>query len=239
MQRDREKERNYWLDHFGQYRPGSRRRPEAGPIGPGDYVGIPAPRDTEIPLQEPCLAWRWQLRGGGYGVLRGRGAHVIVFEQTRGRGVREELQVNHLCNRPFCVQPAHLYEGTAQQNSEDRQADLANGRYPRWQIMAHRFDRALTRHHWPVPEPAGISTGWGEPLECPHVRIAGMFDGRGQCNDCGAEQVGETVKAPRECGLAQPCRCGEIGTLAGPAGTMGKGMGGKNLLERPVKLHAI
>ena len=150
------------------------------------------PPGLSIPLNPSCLAWRWKLRGGGYGVLRGRGAHVIAFEQTRGRTVREERQVNHLCNRPFCIQPAHLYEGTAKQNSEDRQADAAGGRYSEWRAMAHRFDRALTQRHWTAPEPGAVSASWGEPLECPHGGMPEMFEKRGKedgarlCVNCGA-----------------------------------------------------
>ena len=98
---------------------------------------------------------------------------MIAFEQSRGREIREERQINHLCNRPFCLQPAHLYEGTALQNSADRKAELARGRYTDWRTMVERFDDALTQHHWPAPEPAGIAAGWGEPLEVPPRDHAG------------------------------------------------------------------
>ena len=122
------------------------------------------------------------------------GAHVIAFEQSRERAVRKERQVNHLCNRPFCVQPAHLYEGTAKQNAEDHQADAAEGHYSEWKAMAHRFGRALTRRHWTAPEPEAVSTSWGEPLECPHREMPEMFEKRGKgdgprlCANCGAER---------------------------------------------------
>ena len=216
VKRNWEGERNFWLDHFGQYHPGIRRNHGRAGITPADCVGIPVPPDLAVPLNPPCLAWRWKLRGGGYGVLDGVGAHVAVYEQTRGRTVREERQVNHLCNRPFCVQPAHLYEGTAKQNAEDRQAELAGGHYPEWRAMAHRFDRALTRRHWPEPELTTASTGWREPLECPHTWMPEMFEKRGKtrgtglCANCGAERSvldGEVTVKPRPCGLAQPCRC--------------------------------
>ena len=41
---------------------------------------------------------------------------------------------------PFCVQPAHLYEGTAKQNRQDHQTDAAGSHYSEWRTMAHRFD---------------------------------------------------------------------------------------------------
>ena len=216
MKRNWERERNYWLDHFGQYHPGSRRNSDKSGITPDDYIGIPTPLNLSIPLNPPCLIWRWKLRGGGYGALNGRGAHVVAFEQTRGRPVREERQINHLCNRPFCIQPAHLYEGTSKQNSEDRQAEVAKGQYPRWQTMAHRFDRALTQHHWEAPEPAAISTGWQEPLECPHTELPGMFEKGGKtgeerycanCLEIRSVRDGRERRSLPPCGMSQPCRC--------------------------------
>ena len=218
MKRNWEGERNFWLDHFRQYHPGVRRNHGRTGITPADCVGIPVPPDLAVPLSPPCLAWRWKLRGGGYGVLNGGGAHAAVFEQTRGRTVREERQINHLCNRLFCIQPAHLYEGTAKQNSEDRQAGVAGGRYPHWKAMAHRFDRVLTRHHWAAPGPEAVSAGWGKPLECPHGEMPEMFgkreraEGTGLCANCGAERLvleDRVSVRRRPCGMAQPCRCEE------------------------------
>ena len=216
MNKNWERERNYWLDHFGQYHPGSRRNSDNSGITPEDYIGIPIPLNLSIPLNPPCLIWRWKLRGGGYGALNGRGAHVVAFEQTRERPVREERQINHLCNRPFCIQPAHLYEGTAKQNSEDRQAEVTNGQYPQWQTMAHRFDRALTQHHWEAPEPTAVSAGWREPLECPHTELPGMFEKGGKtgeerycanCREVRSVRDGRERRTPNPCGMSQPCRC--------------------------------
>ena len=237
VRRNWEEERNFWLDHFGQYHPGIRRNRGRTGITPADCVGIPVPPDLAVPLNPPCLAWRWKLRGG-YGVLNGRGAHVSVFEQTRERAVREERQINHLCNRPFCVQPAHLYEGTAKQNAEDRQAEMAGGRYPEWRAMAHRFDRALTQRHWEAPELTAASTGWREPLECPHASMPEMFENGGRtegtdlCANCGAERLvldEQVTVRLRRCEIAQPCRCPgegtEEGERTGLAAIMGAGGG--------------
>ena len=217
MKRNWERERNYWLDHMGQYHPGRRRRSKSGLITPRDYVAIPVPVNPSVPLNPPCLIWRWQLRGGGYGVLNGRGAHVVAFEQTRRRAVREGRQVNHLCNRPFCIQPAHLYEGTALQNSRDRQAELTLGRYRDWRELVHRLDQSLTPHHWPEPEPGPVSVGWGEPLECPHTDMPEMFEKRGtrgdvrfcaNCQEVRVREEGREIRLWQRCRLGQPCRCG-------------------------------
>ena len=141
---------------------------------------------------------------------------MVAFEQARGRPIREGLQINHLCNRPFCIQPAHLYEGTAQENSEDRQAELADGLYPTWQAMAYRLDRALTRHHWEAPTLEAVSTSMDPSLECPHVELPGMFEkargngGRRHCANCLEEivlQEGAELRVRQPCRMSQPCRC--------------------------------
>ena len=69
-----------------------------------------------------CMVWKYTLNKDGYGILTIDGkqelAPRVVFIQTRGT-VPGGMQVNHLCNRPYCVQPAHLYAGSAQDNSDD------------------------------------------------------------------------------------------------------------------------
>ena len=82
--------------------------------------------------------------------------------------------------------------------------------------MAHRFDRALTQHHWEAPEPAAVSTGWHEPLECPHTELPGMFEKGGKtgeerycanCREVRSVRDGRERKTPSPCRMSQPCRC--------------------------------
>ena len=122
--RNRKGERDYWLGHYAQYQPGQMRKSSNQAITPADYIGIPIPLNTPTPLASPCLIWRWGLIGSGYGVVGGRYAHVVAYELSRNCQVAQEEgeQVNHLCHRPFCVQPAHLYLGDAKTNAEDRKA---------------------------------------------------------------------------------------------------------------------
>ena len=69
-------------------------------------------------VTQGIIPQRQRVRGS-YGVLRVDGkqqqAHRLAYIQTRGE-IPEGKQVNHLCNRPFCIQPAHLYAGTKQDN---------------------------------------------------------------------------------------------------------------------------
>ena len=84
--------------------------------------------------------------------------------------------------------------------------------------MAHRFDRALTQHHWVAPEPTAVSTGWHEPLECPHTELPGMFEKGGKtgeekycanCREIRSVRDGRERRTLHPCGMSQPCRCEE------------------------------
>ena len=198
-------ERNYWLEHFGQYCPGQRRRPSSHTITENDYIAIPIPWNLPTPLALPCLIWRWGLcGGGGYGVIGGRYAHVVAYEQSRGCGVSSESreQVNHLCHRPFCIQPAHLYEGTAKQNSEDRQARVAEvATYKTWAQMGDRRGKAMTECYWEAPEIERALLGFIEPLECPHD--FGTIKSAGDALVCA--NCGDVSRHPDEVNHRGPC----------------------------------
>ena len=68
------------------------------------------------------MVWKYSLNHGGYGVLtidgRNELTHRVSFIQSKGP-IPTDKQVNHLCDRPYCIQPSHLYAGTAQDNRDD------------------------------------------------------------------------------------------------------------------------
>ena len=70
------------------------------------------------------MVWRYSLNRDGYGTLNIDGkqelVHRAVFIQTRGQ-IPDNLQINHICKRPYCAQPSYLYAGTAQDNKDDSQ----------------------------------------------------------------------------------------------------------------------
>ena len=104
--------------------PRPRRSWSEGPITPADCFGVPMQVNSPFTPFGHCMVWKHGLNRDGYGFLTIEGkqelAHRAAFIQTRGQ-VPEDRQVNHLCNRPYCVQPSHLYAGTRQDNRDDSQ----------------------------------------------------------------------------------------------------------------------
>ena len=214
---DREGQRNYWLDHFYQYFPGSRRPPNSPRITKRDYIGIPIPKNMPTPLGQPCLIWRWGL-SNGYGTLQGKGTHVVAFEQAGKGKVSEGEQVDHLCHRPFCLQPDHLYLGNNKTNAEDRQA-LSSGmiHYPTWELVGDRLEKAMLGPNWKEPQSTAmqkkLSDEVYEPLECPHdfdtIRSAGTAQICMNCNEIksGASSDIHHTHCREIWSEAPECRC--------------------------------
>ena len=129
MHRDYRIERDAIIRRWYGGNPESRnsrrnRRWDRNPISPNDCLGIPIQVNPPFHHYEPCMVWKYSLNQDGYGTLSVDGkaelAHRVVYIQTRGE-IPEGKQINHLCNRPYCVQPSHLYAGTTQDNKDDSQ----------------------------------------------------------------------------------------------------------------------
>jgi hypothetical protein len=82
---------------------------------------------AKVDKRGPDECWEWQaaLTRGGYGTFvvtkspkRMARAHRFAWELTHGEEPKG-LHVCHQCDNPLCVNPAHLWLGTNQDNMRD------------------------------------------------------------------------------------------------------------------------
>ena len=142
MPRNYRKERDLIVQRwYGRKPTGRNPRPlrywSDEPIGPEDGFGIENPVNHPLPLFGHCIAWRYSLDSDGYGTLtidgRTEKVHRAAYRQTRG-SIPDDRQINHLCDRPHCFQPSHLYAGTQQDNSDDSALFRTGGPMSQWEF---------------------------------------------------------------------------------------------------------
>ena len=139
-------------------RSGIPKRRSPGPITQSNYAAVHTqPTNCPTPFNGPCLIWRHSLDTHGYGILHLNGklyrAHRVAYEMSRGEIPKDKL-ILHLCHRRSCIQPAHLYAGTQQQNALDRKARLsAEGRFTVYRFMEEYSARMHDgmKHYWDEP----------------------------------------------------------------------------------------
>lgn len=216
MPRNYRAERNAIIQRwYGGDAPPKNRKPhrtlDDDTITPADFLGVPLPVNSPFRVLGHCMIWKYPLTHEGYGYLTIDGkralAHRVVFIQTRGE-IPEGMQVNHLCNRPYCVQTSHLYAGSKQDNKDDSQIftkeELLHapwimdgfGKPSPDDLMLHRLlesNRYDGTEPWnPVEQPAQ------KPLEefiCPgHDFAITMFGGNSKiCRICETSESQEKM----------------------------------------------
>ncbi len=90
-------------------------------------------KDGPTPSHMPHLGQCWIYgAGNSYGVVKWKGksttAHRVSWELINGAIPKGKMVLHH-CDNPPCVNPGHLFIGTAKDNMEDA---LRKGRRPKW-----------------------------------------------------------------------------------------------------------
>lgn len=86
--------------------------------------------DVRAMLLERCIpvpesgCWLWLGGCGGYGHMRVNGvvhrAHRLSYETFTGKTIPAGMLGCHKCDTPSCINPDHIFPGTAADNAHDR-----------------------------------------------------------------------------------------------------------------------
>lgn len=122
---------------------------------------------TQVDDETGCWLWCGSRFSTGYGLIsydRLWKAHRLVWTLVNGE-IPPNIQVCHKCDTPPCINPNHLFLGTAKQNQQDK---AAKGRH--WQQKkthcpkGHPYDDRNTYHPPGAPSARQCRTCKNIPL---------------------------------------------------------------------------
>lgn len=78
-----------------------------------------------ITMTTPCWVWSKSKDPDGYGYAhfggKGFSAHRLSYLHYHGN-IKPKMHICHSCDNPSCINPTHLWQGTAAQNNQDKMA---------------------------------------------------------------------------------------------------------------------
>ena len=84
----------------------------------------------KVRVTDDCWEWVGCIQGQGYGNFWVAGkyyrAHRLSYQMFNGLIVDRDVFVCHRCDNPRCVNPEHLFAGSAQDNTNDMMAKGRN-----------------------------------------------------------------------------------------------------------------
>jgi len=101
-------------------------------------------------MDSKCHEWTAYKNNYNYGQIKinkkSVGAHRLAYQLWVGPIPADKPQVNHHCDNPPCVNPEHLYAGTAKENMKDRDVRGRNHESKKTHCKnGHKFNQANTR----------------------------------------------------------------------------------------------
>jgi hypothetical protein len=129
---------------------------------------------AKVDVRGPDECWEWTgyRCPRGYGTLwvagKNKKAHRVALEIALGRPIAPALGALHTCDNPPCCNPAHLYEGTAQDNSDDAAVRGRRGRRlrPEQKLpMRRRIDIARNQ-----PTADDVDWAWWREMDAAQAR---------------------------------------------------------------------
>lgn len=97
--------------------------------------------------ENACWLWTGPSKATGYGIFSIRGrrvrAHRWAYERTHGT-IPLGMYICHHCDNRLCVNPAHLYAGTATDNARDMAARGRAHKGPSVHSEAHPLSKLTT-----------------------------------------------------------------------------------------------